>query len=104
MCVSSGTVHEYLGRITYKVEAINIGLIYPGLKAISNLLWCADKDGAVAADGNVLCNGVLCPLCARRRELGVSVHRRPEAVNALFTSRLSREETNSPHSIALNFS
>lgn len=59
---------------THKIEAINVRLLDPGLEAIGNLLGCTDEDGTVAANTNMLGNGMLGPLRVVRRESGVCVH------------------------------
>lgn len=59
---------------THKVEAINVRFLDPGLEAIGNLLGSTDEDRTVAANTNMLGNGMLGPLRVVRRESGVCVH------------------------------
>lgn len=63
MCVSRRACSEKkCSDATYKVEAVDVGLFDPRLQAVGDLLWRADDDGPVAAEADVLGNGVLCPL------------------------------------------
>ena len=62
---------------TYKVKPIDIGLLDPRFKAISDLRGSANEDRTIAADSNMLCNGVFRPLRSSRGEPRIALNGGP---------------------------
>lgn len=65
---------------TYKIESINICLLYPPLKLIGNLLRGTDDGGAQTADSNMFRNGMFRPLADMRRGLAPALNRRADSI------------------------
>ena len=70
------------GSFTHKIESIHIGLVDPGLQPVGDLRRRADDDGTVAADADVLGDGVLRPFRGAGRELRVARDRGSVIVSA----------------------
>lgn len=64
------------GRGCKPVNSIDIGLLNPSLKTVSHLLWSSYQYGAVAADANMLGNGVLGPFGSAWRKPGIALNSR----------------------------
>lgn len=52
-------------RRAYEIKTIDAGFVDPDFKAVGDLGGRADEDGAVAADADVVGDGVLGPLRIR---------------------------------------